>query len=248
MLAINVRSEDEDDSNPIAPLGYLAPLCVAIFFIFIWAIVGARHRYIRQNTGAHPLDPESLVSRGVITRGDVEKQFPLINYSTWWTSRNHHEAELKEIGTRTSTVSDRSQDDDDDGHDKNHPAEHDRVSAAMTDDATGDGRSGSSSGTPGGLEEQRRETEDADCLCAICMEGFEKGDMIRPLTCGHIFHPFCVDPWLTKRQACCPLCKKTFSHHRTSAEDRRIRTSFSALLPAPPGAVLLRSDIIPRNP
>ncbi|KAA8645165.1 hypothetical protein EYZ11_006691 [Aspergillus tanneri] len=46
--------------------------------------------------------------------------------------------------------------------------------------------------------------------CAICVDQFDASEKIRPLTCGHIFHPACIDLWLTKRQACCPLCKTVF--------------------------------------
>jgi hypothetical protein len=30
------------------------------------------------------------------------------------------------------------------------------------------------------------------------------------LTCGHAFHAVCLDPWLTSRRACCPLCKADY--------------------------------------
>lgn len=93
------------------------------------AIVGARHRYIRQSQGVNPIDPESLVGTrgfvGVISRSEVEKLFPLVNYTAWWTSRHQHEADPKEIGKRHSTVSDNSQDDDPIGHrEDNTPGDH----------------------------------------------------------------------------------------------------------------------------
>lgn len=46
--------------------------------------------------------------------------------------------------------------------------------------------------------------------CAICIDTLEDDDDIRGLTCGHAFHASCLDPWLTSRRACCPLCKADY--------------------------------------
>lgn len=46
--------------------------------------------------------------------------------------------------------------------------------------------------------------------CAICIDTIDDDDDIRGLSCGHAFHASCVDPWLTSRRACCPLCKADY--------------------------------------
>lgn len=46
--------------------------------------------------------------------------------------------------------------------------------------------------------------------CAICLEVLENDDNVRGLICGHVFHSDCLDPWLTKRRACCPMCKRDY--------------------------------------
>ncbi|KAK6460764.1 hypothetical protein DFJ63DRAFT_315426 [Scheffersomyces coipomensis] len=52
--------------------------------------------------------------------------------------------------------------------------------------------------------------------CAICLEVLEDEDVVRGLICGHVYHAECVDPWLIKRRACCPMCKRDYLFKRDS--------------------------------
>jgi hypothetical protein len=51
-------------------------------------------------------------------------------------------------------------------------------------------------------------TSASNSCCAICIDDFESGESIRPLPCGHIYHPECVDPWLLKHNRKCPTCQQ----------------------------------------
>ncbi|KAG8660028.1 hypothetical protein MANES_02G106700v8 [Manihot esculenta] len=48
---------------------------------------------------------------------------------------------------------------------------------------------------------QNRET------CAICLEDYKDGEILKVLPCQHEFHSSCVDSWLTKWGTFCPVCK-----------------------------------------
>ncbi|KAJ1656852.1 hypothetical protein IWQ61_003651 [Dispira simplex] len=45
-------------------------------------------------------------------------------------------------------------------------------------------------------------------VCGVCQDEFDDGETARRLPCRHLFHPTCVDPWLTRKMARCPLCKR----------------------------------------
>ncbi|XP_060921971.1 RING finger protein 150-like [Limanda limanda] len=51
-----------------------------------------------------------------------------------------------------------------------------------------------------------QETEPDFDNCAVCIEGYRPGDVVRVLPCRHLFHKSCVDPWLLDHRTC-PMCK-----------------------------------------
>lgn len=42
--------------------------------------------------------------------------------------------------------------------------------------------------------------------CVICLDAMEDGEIVRTLPCFHEYHRDCIDTWLTKKSAVCPLC------------------------------------------
>ncbi|XP_062379172.1 RING finger protein 150a [Sardina pilchardus] len=51
-----------------------------------------------------------------------------------------------------------------------------------------------------------KETESDFDNCAVCIEGYKPNDVVRILPCRHVFHKYCVDPWLQDHRTC-PMCK-----------------------------------------
>lgn len=43
--------------------------------------------------------------------------------------------------------------------------------------------------------------------CAICLEDYKDGEILKVLPCRHEFHSSCVVSWLTKSGTFCPVCK-----------------------------------------
>lgn len=65
--------------------------------------------------------------------------------------------------------------------------------------------------------------------CTICLEEYKNRiSIIRELPCGHIFHPDCIDEFLSENSSLCPLCKASmlprgYSPPITNAMARRER-------------------------
>ncbi|XP_059204450.1 RING finger protein 148-like [Centropristis striata] len=43
-------------------------------------------------------------------------------------------------------------------------------------------------------------------ICAVCIENYKAGEVVTVLTCDHIFHKACIEPWLLEKRTC-PMCK-----------------------------------------
>jgi len=93
--------------------------------------------------------------------------------------------------------------------------------------------------------------------CAICIDTLEDDDDVRGLTCGHAFHAVCLDPWLTSRRACCPLCKADYftpkprpnqecdAHTNSSNSNLDPRSNSRLNLPGALRSAWFRSNMVP---
>jgi len=56
---------------------------------------------------------------------------------------------------------------------------------------------------------KRLENDDVENECSICLESFKVKEIVRTLSCSHIFHVECIEDW-EKRQKNCPYCREEF--------------------------------------
>lgn len=59
----------------------------------------------------------------------------------------------------------------------------------------------------GGNPTKDREDSDEE-MCVICMDKFEKGQIVVKLECNHIYHDKCALEWFDE-SATCPVCRKS---------------------------------------
>ncbi|CAN9507292.1 unnamed protein product [Ophioblennius macclurei] len=57
-----------------------------------------------------------------------------------------------------------------------------------------------------GDEELAAAGEDGGVVCAVCIESYREGEVVTVLTCKHVFHQECIEPWLLQKRTC-PMCK-----------------------------------------
>ena len=56
------------------------------------------------------------------------------------------------------------------------------------------------------ITKYKKDKNNENYQCIICMEEFEKNEKINLLPCGHLFHINCIKQWLLKQKSC-PFCK-----------------------------------------
>ncbi|KFO28629.1 E3 ubiquitin-protein ligase RNF133 [Fukomys damarensis] len=56
------------------------------------------------------------------------------------------------------------------------------------------------------LKEGDEELNPSGDSCVVCFEPYKLNDTVRILTCKHVFHKNCIDPWILAHGTC-PMCK-----------------------------------------
>ncbi|XP_061596105.1 E3 ubiquitin-protein ligase RNF128a isoform X2 [Cololabis saira] len=56
------------------------------------------------------------------------------------------------------------------------------------------------------LKKEDEEITNDIYMCAVCIESYKPSEVVTVLTCNHIFHKACIEPWLLERRTC-PMCK-----------------------------------------
>jgi hypothetical protein len=49
--------------------------------------------------------------------------------------------------------------------------------------------------------------DEGNIKCLVCLVEYEVNEEVRTMPCLHFFHKACIDKWLLKRAATCPICK-----------------------------------------
>ncbi|CAG8687037.1 439_t:CDS:2, partial [Ambispora leptoticha] len=55
--------------------------------------------------------------------------------------------------------------------------------------------------------------------CAVCLEDFVETEQVKELPCAHIYHPNCIERWLTKVSGVCPMCKYDCVNNKAEEND-----------------------------
>ncbi|PLN79938.1 hypothetical protein BDW42DRAFT_118668 [Aspergillus taichungensis] len=204
---------------------FIVPVLALVMIGFCTA-VSIRGRSQSRAAQRDPPDPEGLrlepPIRPVITAEDVDRNFPALEYGLWKATATQTAAtETPEAAGAPPP-----------------PKSHDKQ-GSPNDDTPGADAAPESAAAGVGTAPVIDDTRDQ---CAVCIEYFDEEDCIRALICGHIFHTLCVDSWLTKRRACCPLCKMDYFGLGANLQTDGAVVEPSAVPRYPPAVVVRGTD------
>ncbi|GKZ35850.1 hypothetical protein AbraIFM66950_006649 [Aspergillus brasiliensis] len=213
------------DISSVALVGYLAPVLVTFLLFITWLIIGTRRR--RRRRRRHPYGPRypysdaEMAARGhhtriIISQQLIEEMYPQARYKDWLSEKQQQHVSSGGI-SQVKSAGDNSPGESSPNNTNTNISDSIQARDKDMEDMNTD------IGTDADADAASR---DNHRICAICMDQFADDDEIRALPCGHIFHTACLDPWVTKRNAFCPLCKMSLSGVKEGGESGENRRSW----------------------
>ncbi|PYH73681.1 putative RING finger protein [Aspergillus vadensis CBS 113365] len=194
--------------SSLALVGYLAPVLVTFLLFVTWLILGTRRRRRRRRLygPTYPYSDAEMAAaaaggqrnpRIVISQQLIDVLYPQVKYKDWLAGRQNQQQQQRQLDQSSGAIA--------------------QVRSTSGDNTSGESPDNVNINTNTNIsnnQERDNDTEDTDTsgdnhrTCAICIDQFADDDDIRSLPCRHIFHTVCLDPWVTKKNAFCPLCKR----------------------------------------
>ncbi|CAG78490.1 hypothetical protein B0I72DRAFT_132247 [Yarrowia lipolytica] len=171
-------------------------------------------------TGGHPRARQRRKrQKKVVSLAFMDDNFPMTRYADWKNGTYTNEKSVdekvleKEVAERNMTEKEMEAFSDDAIEDSaNHTTivvEEDIGNVGFLSLSNSAGASALSLTETNSRTDRVEPPSDPD-TCAICIEQLEDCDEIRVLKCNHVFHFSCITPWMTNRNASCPLCKTQY--------------------------------------
>ncbi|XP_055613802.1 E3 ubiquitin-protein ligase Iruka-like [Uranotaenia lowii] len=64
--------------------------------------------------------------------------------------------------------------------------------------------------------------------CSVCWEDFQIDEVVRKLSCAHVYHESCIIPWL-QLHGTCPICRKSLAPEQPPDEQRGLAAAANAV-------------------
>jgi hypothetical protein len=196
-------------ATTLPSLWILLLIIIAVLFLMLGITSGAMHLILRsrrkslqRRVANGEVDLEALGIKRVTVPREHINRLPLFTYNLEEEKKVSPVPRTKKNSTLTTTV---EHDDASEGLSSGHVSQTQDLSAplspvSMIDDTVS---------SPGSAF-THKSLPDSQPTCPICLDNFESGTTtIRELPCGHIFHPDCIDTFLSNNSSLCPMCKKT---------------------------------------
>lgn len=72
------------------------------------------------------------------------------------------------------------------------------------------------------------EQVDMKLQCSVCWEDFAIDEVVRKLSCAHVYHELCIIPWL-ELHGTCPICRKSLAPEQQPDEQRGLAAAANAV-------------------